>query len=541
MINEKMMTVSPRAILTGTFLIFLGPFLLVELFPAQLDMTIDKGTYIAFHNIIEFFSIAVSFLVFSVGWSPYDQSKDRHALFLGIAFLAVGLLDFMHTMSNAAMPGFITPNSTNKSTQFWIAARLLESSAFFISAFVYPMTQSKWLSKAPLMAAALTLTGLVFISVTFFPAYLPATAIQGVGLTPLKRYLEFVVIFLLIGAGTAYWRRMEKTGDRLILYYLSAFIICGFSEGIFASYTTGFDTFNVLGHIYKVAAFYLLYKGLFGASIMTPYSKLIDADKENKLLNKQLEQRVLERTAQLRAANKELEAFSYSVSHDLHAPLRAIDGFSQLLLDRYHVLLDESGGDYLQRIRNATHKMSQLIDDLLKFSRFTNGELNKTAVDLSLLAGEVAGELKRSQTGRRVTFLITEGLVAQCDQHLLKVALENLLGNAWKFTSKKEEATIEFGSTLVDGAQTYFVRDNGAGFDMAFSNRLFGAFQRLHQDREFPGTGVGLSLVQRIIHRHGGKIWAEGKVGGGATFYFTLCPKSIIQDIQIERESALSC
>ena len=222
------------------------------------------------------------------------------------------------------------------------------------------------------------------------------------------------------------------------------------------------------------------------------------------------------------SANRELEAFSYSVSHDLRAPLRAIDGFSKALLDGYENLLDERGGDYLRRVRNATQKMAQLIDDLLKLSRLTRGGINITSVNLSLLAGDVAAELRRLQTGRRVSFLVTDGLVAQCDQHLIKVVLDNLLGNSWKFTGKKEEANIEFGSALIDGTQTYFVRDNGAGFDMAFSDKLFGTFQRLHLEREFPGTGIGLSLVQRIIRRHGGKVWAEGEVGKGATFYFTL-------------------
>jgi len=224
------------------------------------------------------------------------------------------------------------------------------------------------------------------------------------------------------------------------------------------------------------------------------------------------------------AANRELEAFSYSVSHDLRSPLRAIDGFSKTLLNGYQNLLDDRGKDYLQRVRAATQRMAQLIDDLLKLSRLTRGGITITEVDLSGLVRDVAAELQKSQPERRVSFRIEEGLSAVCDAHLLKVVLENLLGNAWKFTGYKGEATIEFAATRVDGEVAYFVRDDGAGFDMAYSDKLFATFQRLHLDREFPGTGIGLSLVQRIILRHGGKVWAEGAVGQGATFYFTLNP-----------------
>ncbi|HYS42872.1 MAG TPA: ATP-binding protein [Geobacteraceae bacterium] len=226
------------------------------------------------------------------------------------------------------------------------------------------------------------------------------------------------------------------------------------------------------------------------------------------------------------AANRELEAFSYSVSHDLRSPLRAIDGFSKALLDGYQNLLDERGGDYLKRVRAATQRMAQLIDDLLKLSRLTRGGMNITQVDLSGMVRDVVAELQKSQPGRRVAFRIAEGLSAECDGHLLKVVFDNLLGNAWKFTGQKEEATIEFAATLVDGETAYFVRDDGAGFDMAYSDKLFATFQRLHLDKEFPGTGIGLSLVQRIIRRHGGNVWAEGEVGRGATFYFTLNPEN---------------
>lgn len=223
------------------------------------------------------------------------------------------------------------------------------------------------------------------------------------------------------------------------------------------------------------------------------------------------------------AANRELQAFSYSVSHDLRAPLRAIDGFSLALVKGYEGDLDAKGKDYLHRVRAATQRMAQLIDDLLKLSRLTRGELNLTWVDLSALARLVTEELQHSQPGRRgVTFCIAEGLVARGDPRLLKVVLDNLLGNAWKFTSKKVEAKIEFGATRMGSRLAYFVRDDGAGFEMTYTQKLFETFHRLHSERDFPGTGVGLSLVLRIVRRHGGEIWAEGEVGRGATFYFTL-------------------
>jgi len=281
-----------------------------------------------------------------------------------------------------------------------------------------------------------------------------------------------------------------------------------------------------------------LYSAAFGSALMTVVRLVVltaalvvaawllhradvrrrEAESEVRRLNDQLQQRAV----LLEAANKELDAFCYSVSHDLRAPLRGMDGFSLALLEDYGDRFDETGQDYLRRVRAASQRMAQLIDDLLALSRVTRREMSRQQVDLSALAEAVASDLRASGPARHVELHVAPGLVANGDPALLRVVLENLLGNAWKFTGKRPDARIEFGTAQRDGAMAFFIRDNGAGFDMAYADKLFVPFQRLHSTSEFPGTGVGLASVQRVIQRHGGRVWAEAEVGKGATFYFTL-------------------
>lgn len=247
------------------------------------------------------------------------------------------------------------------------------------------------------------------------------------------------------------------------------------------------------------------------------------AEQQIKQLNQELERRVIERTAQLEVANKELEAFSYSVSHDLRTPLRSIDGFSLALVERYDSQLDDKGKHYLQRVRAASQRMGELIDDLLNLSRVTRSQMHYQTVDLSAMVEAIAADIQQNQPERQVEFVIASGIVARADSRLLQVVFENLLNNAWKFTSNQVSPRIEFGTfSQPDGSTVYFVSDNGAGFDMAYADKLFGAFQRMHTEAEFPGTGIGLATVKRIIHRHGGQVWAKSAVDQGARFYFTL-------------------
>ena len=236
-----------------------------------------------------------------------------------------------------------------------------------------------------------------------------------------------------------------------------------------------------------------------------------------------LEHRVEQRTLELAAANKELEAFSYSVSHDLRAPLRSIDGFSQALVEDYGATLDGVAIDYLQRIRNNAQHMGKLIEALLQLSRLTRDEIVVERVNLSIIAREIATRLHEVEPDKDVVFEVQEGLVVSADERMMRVLMENLLSNAWKYTGKREHARIEFGlAEKSESGDSYYVRDNGVGFDMRQADKLFRPFKRLHSDREFVGDGIGLASVQRVIQRHGGKIWAEATVGEGATFYFTV-------------------
>ncbi|HRH45957.1 MAG TPA: PAS domain S-box protein, partial [Pyrinomonadaceae bacterium] len=284
-----------------------------------------------------------------------------------------------------------------------------------------------------------------------------------------------------------------------------------------------FQTGKPIWMLYNVFVIKDEYKEIIGfATVSRNITERKKAEFELQQLYETLEHKVVERTSELNAVNKELAAFSYSVSHDLRAPLRTLDGFSLALLEDYEDKIDDVGKNYLERIRNGSQQMARLIDDMLKLSRVTRTEINKEKINLSEIVKSIAKNLQEQQPRQNVTFEIKEKIFTVGDERLLRIALENLIGNAYKFTSKREDARISFGKTRKGEELFYFVSDNGAGFDMTYADKLFGAFQRFHSAKDFEGTGIGLATVQRVINKHGGHIYAESKVGEGTTFYFSI-------------------
>ena len=322
----------------------------------------------------------------------------------------------------------------------------------------------------------------------------------------------------------------DMSGETLIQKIISlsnltpVIILTGFSDLSFSikSLSMGVSDYLIKDELTSA----LLQKSILYANERNvSFRKIKQSEMELESLNRQLEDKVEERTRQLQIVNKELESFSYSVSHDLRAPLRAIDGFSQAVLEGYADKLDETGVGYLNRIRMASQKLSHLIDEFLRLARVSRIELKKTQVNLSSIAKSIMGTLKNGDSTRVIEMTIEEDLIDFADLSQMRIVLQNLLENSWKYTSKSAEPAITFGCNEKEGKRVYYVKDNGAGFNMNYVNKLFVPFQRLHHENDYPGTGIGLATVKRIIDRHNGKIWAEGEPDKGATIYFTLNDK----------------
>lgn len=485
--------------------------------------------YLLFHTLVEGFSIVIACGIFVIAWNARHIMANNYLLFFGIASLFVGAVDSIHTLAYKGM-GVFPGYDANLPTQLWIVARYLQCSALLLAPFFI----SRKLKPGLTVAAYLAVTSLLLWAV--FSGAFPDCFIEGKGLTPFKKVSEHLVSLLLIAA-LVFMRRRAEAFDRDVVRLLSAGIgVFVASEFSFTLYTDVYGISNMVGHFLKFAGFFLVYKAIIETALTRPYdllfrelkskaaelenvnSELEAANLEMEMANQDLE----DANRELEAVNQELEAFNYTVSHDLRSPLNNIYGSCQLLMELDRGNLDEMSNRCVAYIKNGVERMNTLINALLNFSRLIRQEPRREEVDLSELAFSIATELRGRQPERRVDFSIAEGARCNGDKVLLRAVMENLLGNAWKYTGKRDSAGIEFGISQHAGKPLFFVRDNGAGFDMGEAHRLFGTFQRLHDEGEFEGTGIGLATVNRIIQRHGGRIWAEAEPDKGATFYFTL-------------------
>jgi len=504
---------------------------------------VQRYNYLLFHTLVELFSVLVAGGIFVIAWNARRLMANNYFLFFGIAALFVGAIDLLHTLAYKGMAIF-SGSGANLPTQLWISARYLQAFAllvapFFINRKLRPtLTVASFLGVVALLLAAI------------FAGWFPACFVEGSGLTPFKIGSEYLIVLLLGGALVGLHRTVtafDREVVRLLAAGIGLFIV---AELAFTLYTDVYGISNMVGHFLKFAGFFLIYKAIIETALTRPAALLFRELKANQreieALNvdlaahaneleeanceleatlQDLESANLELEAtnrELETANLELEAFNYTVSHDLRTPLTSISGYCQLLSMPDFAVPDEEGQGYLRQITAAAERMAQMINTLLDFSRLSRGELHRTTVDLSGLAHDIATELSLSATARRVVFPVAAGLTADGDPRLLRVVLENLFGNAWKYSSRRDEAVIAFDRRPGAGEAVWFVRDNGAGFDMAAAAKMFAPFQRCHAGEEFEGSGVGLATVKRIIERHGGRIWAEGEPDKGATFYFTL-------------------
>ena len=490
-----------------------------------LHFRLPMASNLVLHTILEVVSVAVCLMVFSVGWAAHGREEGSAVPLVSAVFLAAAVLDLVHLLSYSGMPEFVTPSGDGKAIPPFLAARLLVAGAMLALAMLPARSARALPSRFELFGISMAIA-LAVSAATLFDPQLRGLFRTAAGLTPLKIGLEYAIVGLHLAAVAGFARRLRHAQATPVAHLLVANALMALSEFCFTLYAATDDQYSNLGHLFKILAYALVWNAMFLQTVVRPYRLLEDAQAQLRLLNATLEQRVRERTVQLEALNRDLQAFSYSLAHDLRQPLAAVQGFARALSDRSRPQLDERGQHYLQRVEESARRMNEMVSALLELTELSQSPLHREEVDLAQVAASVVEDLRAAAPERAVDVRIEGPLPVRADRRLLRMLLANLIGNAWKFTGRTAApASIEVGASVSAGGERVFhVRDNGAGFDMDAATRLFIPFQRLHSQQQFPGHGIGLANVARVVGLHGGRVWAQAVPGQGATFFFTLGP-----------------
>ncbi len=478
------------------FVLFLAIFLSLTIY-----------NYLLFHTLAEIFSIVIGFAIFIIAWNSRQFIDNNYLIFIGVGYLFIAFLDLMHTLSYKGMN--IIVYGANVSTQLWISARFLEA----ITLLVAPLFIRRKLKYHFELLFYLISTLIILLSIFYWNIF--PVCYTGTELTMFKIISEYIIIALLISSIFLLFRFKAEFSKRVITLLISSIIITAIGEIFFTLYRDVYSLFNLLGHLFKIISFFLVYKALIETGLKKPYDLLFRRLKRSRDL-------LEDKSHKLELINKDLKSFAYTLSHDLKGPLRRIDGYSYSLQDEYSQNLDSEGNKFLKNIRDSVKKMSQIINDILKISQISTIKINYNKFNVSKMAKEIFEELKEQYKDKKVEFLAYPGMIMKADKSLIYILLTNLLENSLKFTNDNADSKIEFKNKYQGDKIIYYIKDNGIGMDMQFANKVFKPFEKAHEDKKIKGSGIGLATAKKVVNIHKGKIWIESERNKGTTIYFTL-------------------